>query len=115
MTFRSIICFLTPVFNLFQGVWETSDSNFGWLNWQVNFPDVAMVNRVAIQGACHHSNPVRCCGAERWAFLSMCKPEPLIYPIDISRGIATMGMGMQQPPKVPNNDQDRANILNYLL
>ena len=62
---RSINCFFNLIFDEFQGAWATKDANFGWLNWQINFPDVALVSRVAIQGACPHSNRAVCCGAER--------------------------------------------------
>jgi len=49
-----------------KGSWETKDANFGWIHWQINFPDVALVSRIAIQGACHMSGSVRCCGVEKF-------------------------------------------------
>ncbi|XP_065057342.1 uncharacterized protein LOC135685354 [Rhopilema esculentum] len=45
------------------GAWVTNDLNFDWLHWQVRFPDLALVNKIAIQGGCNLKEPA-CCSSQ---------------------------------------------------
>ena len=49
----------------FKGAWETNDPNDNWLHWQIVFPDLALVNKVAIQGGCREPRDPVCCAADR--------------------------------------------------
>ncbi len=50
-------------FHLILGAWQTNDANFNWIHWEVGFPDLALVYKVAIQGGCQEADV--CCAADQ--------------------------------------------------